>query len=51
MTRQLKYSDDNDSSSDEELYFTTHGTSIDEAYGGDVDEVESDDYSEGKFEE
>lgn len=48
------YQGDDTSSSDEELYFTTHGTSIDEAYGGvedDCDDVEEDDYSEGKYEE
>ena len=41
-----------DSSSDDELVFSTHGTSIDEAYGDDedVDEVEEDDYSENDYE-
>ena len=43
-----------DTSSDDELIFSTHGSSIDEAYGGldddDVDEVEEDDYSENDYE-
>ena len=44
-----------DSSSDDELVFSTHGTSIDEAFGeydeeDDVDTVDSDDYSENDYE-
>lgn len=41
------------SSSDEELVFTTHGTSVDEVYGGepedDVDECEEDDFSDNSW--
>ena len=45
-----------DTSLDDELVFTTHGTSIDEAFGDyededDVNECEEDDYSEGKYED
>jgi hypothetical protein len=41
-----------DSSSDDELVFSTHGTAIDDAYENDddVDEVEEDDYSEDDYE-
>ena len=42
-----------DTSSDDELIFSTHGSSIDEAYGDDDDggEVsEEDDYSEEDYE-
>lgn len=42
-----------DTSSDDELIFSTQGTSIDEAYGDDDDDVnecEEDDYSENDYE-
>lgn len=43
-----------DSSSDDELVFSTYGTSIDEAYGDDDDDgdevSEEDDYSENAYE-
>lgn len=44
----------NDSSSEDEPVFTTLGTSIDEAFGvdleDDVDECEEDDYGEDDYE-